>query len=75
MLSACSGLPSEPRVITVNKVVYVLPPEHLLQECTVTNNKLDTNGELLALAVKLNNQNVLCNVDKAALRKWRTRYE
>lgn len=67
--------PPEPKVITVQKVVYKLPPLYLLNDCGINHNPVSTNGELLYFAIKTNNQIVLCNADKAALRAWRAKYE
>ncbi|WP_420331448.1 MULTISPECIES: Rz1-like lysis system protein LysC [Pseudoalteromonas] len=67
--------PPDPQVITITKQVPVLPPLHLLNDCTVSQSPVNTNRELLTFAVKAHNTNVLCNLDKAALRKWRAKHE
>ncbi|WP_404936282.1 MULTISPECIES: hypothetical protein [unclassified Pseudoalteromonas] len=75
MLVGCYSTPPDPKVITITKQVPVLPPAYLLNDCSVKQSDITTNRELLTFAVKSHNQNVLCSIDKAALRKWRAKHE
>ena len=75
MLVGCYSTPPDPKVLTITKQVPVLPPAYLLNDCSVKQSDITTNRELLTFAVKSHNQNVLCSIDKAALRKWRAKHE
>ncbi|WP_425468869.1 Rz1-like lysis system protein LysC [Pseudoalteromonas rhizosphaerae] len=75
MLNGCYLTPPEPKVITITKPVPILPPLYLLNDIALSHPPINTNRELLKFAVKAHNQKVLCNLDKAALRAWRAKYE
>ncbi|MFK3873094.1 Rz1-like lysis system protein LysC [Pseudoalteromonas rhizosphaerae] len=75
ILNGCYSTPPEPKVITITKPAPILPPLYLLNDCALSQSPINTNRELLTFAVKTHNQNVLCNLDKAALRQWRAKYE
>ncbi|WP_212748552.1 Rz1-like lysis system protein LysC [Pseudoalteromonas ruthenica] len=75
MLAGCSQTPLPPKVVTITKEVPKLPPIHLLNDCLASQPSFQTNGDLLRFAIQSHNQNVLCSLDKAALREWREKYE
>lgn len=51
--------------------VAILPPAHLLADCTYSRTVPRTNGELLAQRNERGDALDLCNADKEALRVWR----
>ncbi len=77
MLFGCYSTPPDPKVITITKQVPVLPPAYLLKDCIpmLEGVGITKTRELLTFAVKSHNQNVLCTVDKRALREWRAKHE
>jgi len=50
--------------------VKVLPPVELLQDCTESNIDIRTNGGLAKAVLTLRQDLKVCNLDKAALRRW-----
>lgn len=73
MLNACST-PPEIRQIIRTKTEYVFPPDALMAECQVRPVNVETNRDLVVLAVKRNNELMLCNLEKKALREWRNSF-
>ncbi len=82
-LTGCSFTPKEPRevVVTKTKHVLVLPPDNLLQDCTITppppkktyiyKNYKEKEEILVDFGAKQTKNLGDCNADKASLRSWR----
>ncbi|WP_350635669.1 Rz1-like lysis system protein LysC [Pseudoalteromonas sp. GW168-MNA-CIBAN-0100] len=70
MLSGCSSTPPPKEIVTVTKVVKVLPPAHLMNVCQQPQTNVVTNADLLRFSVRAHNALVMCNLDKKALRQW-----
>lgn len=62
LVSACSSVPQ-----------VILPPEHLLRDCSIPSSIPRTNGELAQLALDRKLALIECNIDKAALREFFSR--
>jgi hypothetical protein len=52
------------------KPTPVLPPEHLLDLCSVEQPQIGTNGDLAKTVIGLKAAIDQCNADKAALKAW-----
>ena len=52
------------------QVIRMLPPVELIQDCSVPQMQVRTNGDMAVHIVDLRSALKSCNNDKAALRDW-----
>lgn len=69
LLPSLIGCVAKP--VTVTRIVPVLPPISLIQDCPAPALAGDTFGDVVGLTVDLQEALATCNADKASLRKWR----
>lgn len=64
----------EPQVVTrtvvQTKYVYVIPPEHLIKECSITPANVGDNTSLLDYSRYLEKSVDICNTDIKKIQQW-----